>query len=151
MKKRGAHQLVRQDRPNVANQHHDGDDDASDKVKLRGPTLANARDSALRKLGPNQDRKAELTAVVNVPCNFPGLYKICRLHCSTNLLDTEMSPPPKNAIGFLGCLPHPPLTVRATLADKSNSMNGEDDSAPVTMRATLADEYNAWNEKGDMV
>jgi hypothetical protein len=61
-----------------------------------------------------------------------------------------MSPPPKNAIGFLGCLPNPPLIVRATLADKSNGMNGEDDNAPVTMKA-LADKYNAWNEKGDMV
>jgi hypothetical protein len=61
-----------------------------------------------------------------------------------------MSPPPKNAIAFLGCLPNPPLTVRVSLPDKSNGMNGEDDNAPVTMRV-LADEYNAWNEKGDMV
>ncbi len=48
MKKRGAHQLVRRDRSNVANQHLDNDNDASDdKVKSRGAALG---DSALRKL-----------------------------------------------------------------------------------------------------
>ncbi len=86
-----------------------------------------------------QDRKAELTAVVDMLCDFRGLNKICRLHCSTNLLDTEMSPPPKNAIGFLGCLPNPPLTVRPA-AEASNGLNGESINAPVTVRATLADD-----------
>jgi hypothetical protein len=51
MKKRGAHQLVRRNRSNVANQHVD---DASDKVKSTGAALSNAGDSALRKLGPNK-------------------------------------------------------------------------------------------------
>jgi hypothetical protein len=54
MKKRGAHQQVRRDRSNVANQQHvDKDDDASDKVKSRRAALSNAGDSALRKLGLN--------------------------------------------------------------------------------------------------
>jgi hypothetical protein len=55
MKKRGAHQQVRRDRSNVANQQHvDKDDDASDKVKSRGAALSNAGDSALLKLGSDK-------------------------------------------------------------------------------------------------
>ncbi len=54
-----------------------------------------------------QDRRSATKAVIEMLCNFPGLNKICRLHCSTELLDTEMRIP-KNAIGYFGCLANPP-------------------------------------------
>lgn len=73
-------------------------------------------DSLLRKLNilvnaalqkfPDE-RLAQIRAVVNVLCNFPELDKLCRLHCSTEMLQGNLTIP-GNTIGFSGCEPNPP-------------------------------------------
>lgn len=40
-------------------------------------------------------------------CEFPNLNKLCRLHCSTEMLKGQISVP-ENMIGFDGCTPNPP-------------------------------------------
>jgi hypothetical protein len=52
---------------------------------------------------PNQ-RNA---AVVEMLCNFPGLNKLCRFHCTTEILKSKMRPP-LDTVGFVDCLPNPP-------------------------------------------
>jgi hypothetical protein len=49
----------------------------------------------------------QLAAVIDVLCEFPGLNKLCRFHCSTRLLEGKMKSP-FNTVGFTDCLPNPP-------------------------------------------
>jgi hypothetical protein len=53
------------------------------------------------------DRLAQMRAVIDVLCSFPGLDKLCRLHCSTEMLHGNLQIP-ANTIGFTGCEPNTP-------------------------------------------
>jgi hypothetical protein len=53
------------------------------------------------------DLLAKTNAVVEVLCNFPGLVKLCRLHCSTELLQGKLTIP-ANTVGFTQCEPNVP-------------------------------------------
>jgi hypothetical protein len=53
------------------------------------------------------DRLAQMRAVIDVLCSFPGLDKLCRLHCSTEVLHGNLQIP-ANTIGFTACEPNTP-------------------------------------------
>lgn len=56
---------------------------------------------------PAKERVLQTKAMVDMMCNFPGLNKLCRLHCSTEMLGGKVCIPP-NTIGFSECLANPP-------------------------------------------
>ena len=53
------------------------------------------------------ERLAQIKAVINVLCTFPELDKLCRLHCSTEMRQGNLTIP-GNTIGFSGCEPNTP-------------------------------------------
>jgi hypothetical protein len=59
----------------------------------------------------------QLTKIVDMLCNFPNLNKLCRFHCTTQLLDDKMKPL-LNTVGFTGCLPNPPRSKGERGPDK---------------------------------
>jgi hypothetical protein len=58
-------------------------------------------------MGDKELSRTVLRAIVDMLCEFKGLNRICRLHCSTRLLDSKMRIP-VNTIGFTECLPNSP-------------------------------------------
>lgn len=64
--------------------------------------------------------------MIYMMCNFPGLYKICRFHCST---EPKRGPLriPRNTVGFVDCRPNPPTDELLTGSDKAAVI--KDDSA----------------------
>eukprot|EP00540_Astrosyne_radiata_P000366 CAMPEP_0116838908 /NCGR_PEP_ID=MMETSP0418-20121206/9475_1 /TAXON_ID=1158023 /ORGANISM="Astrosyne radiata, Strain 13vi08-1A" /LENGTH=932 /DNA_ID=CAMNT_0004468965 /DNA_START=205 /DNA_END=3004 /DNA_ORIENTATION=+ len=67
----------------------------------------NERIKAVLDGHPADDPLGQTRAVVDVLCGFPGLIRLCRLHCSTEMLTGHLRIPP-NTIGFSDCLPNPP-------------------------------------------
>ena len=83
---------------------------------VRNVALNSPEDKLLQKLNLrisavseefHDDRLAQTRAVIDVLCSFPGLNKLCRLHCSTKILGGNLQIP-ENTIGFTGCEPNPP-------------------------------------------
>jgi len=58
---------------------------------------------------PAREHIMRTKAVVDMMCKFPGLDRLCRLHCSTEMLEGNIRIPP-NTIGFSECLPNMPDT-----------------------------------------
>lgn len=58
-------------------------------------------------MGNKELSSSVLRAIVNMLCEFKGLDRICRVHCSTRLLDGKMRMP-ANTVGFTECLPNSP-------------------------------------------
>uniref|UniRef100_A0A7S2XKY4 Uncharacterized protein n=1 Tax=Attheya septentrionalis TaxID=420275 RepID=A0A7S2XKY4_9STRA len=56
---------------------------------------------------PDKERIMRTKAIIDMMCNFPGLNKLCRLHCSTEMLEAHAFIPP-NTIGFSECYPNMP-------------------------------------------
>ena len=69
----------------------------------------NAQIEAVNQRYPAHERVLRTKAVVELMCNFPNLNKLCRLHCSTEMLKGHIQIP-ENTIGFDGCLPNVPDT-----------------------------------------
>ena len=63
-------------------------------------------------------------ATVEMMSNFPGLNKLCRLHCSTRMMKGGILIP-SNSVGFDGCLPNEP--DRRCL--ESDAIEEEEDAA----------------------
>jgi hypothetical protein len=53
-------------------------------------------------LESNPEESSAIPATIDMLCSFGGLRRICRLFCSTELLQTNMTIP-RNTIGFTGC------------------------------------------------
>lgn len=64
---------------------------------------------------------AGVKAVVSLLCEFPGLNKLCRMHCSTELLDAGMRVP-RNSIGFFRCFANPPNPKSDQLVSESKAV-----------------------------
>ena len=56
---------------------------------------------------PVHERVLRTKATVEMMANFPGLNKLCRLHCSTRMVKGGILVP-DNSVGFDGCLPNEP-------------------------------------------
>lgn len=56
---------------------------------------------------PVHERVLRTKATVDMMANFPGLNKLCRLHCSTRMIKGGILVP-DNSVGFDGCLPNDP-------------------------------------------
>ena len=52
-------------------------------------------------------QRGRLSALVDMLCNFTDLNKLCRLFCSTQVLDGKTKNQ-RNAVGFSGCFANPP-------------------------------------------
>ena len=63
---------------------------------------------------------ARTEAVIDALCSFPGLDKLCRFHCSTELLHGKLTIP-VNTIGFTECEPNVPDS-RCTEDDSSQNV-----------------------------
>jgi fructose-1,6-bisphosphatase len=55
---------------------------------------------------PN-NRLDRMKATVEMMTNFPGLNRLCRLHCSTKMINGGILIP-NNSVGYHGCLPNEP-------------------------------------------
>lgn len=62
----------------------------------------NDKISAIVAKYPSHERLLRNKAMVDMMCNFPGLNRLCRLHCSTEMLGGNLSIP-RNTIGFSNC------------------------------------------------
>jgi len=69
------------------------------------------------------DLVGQSRAVLDVLCNTPGLIRICRLHCSTEMLTGNMRIP-VNTVGFSECVPNP-LDARCVEADDEEDSDDE--------------------------
>ena len=56
---------------------------------------------------PVHERVLRTKATVEMMASFPGLNKLCRLHCSTRMIKGGILVP-DNSVGFDGCLPNAP-------------------------------------------
>lgn len=61
----------------------------------------------INKRYPVHERVLRTKATVEMMANFPGLNKLCRLHCSTRMVKGGILIP-DNSVGFDGCLPNDP-------------------------------------------
>jgi hypothetical protein len=77
---------------------------------VRNFAPGSSEDSLMNKLNEKIDATLEsspeesqvIPAIVDMLCSFGGLNRICRLFCSTELVQTKMTIP-RNTIGFTGC------------------------------------------------
>ena len=68
----------------------------------------NDKIAAITTMFPPHERVLRGKATLDMMCSFRGLSRLCRLHCSTEMLEGPQICVPPNAIGFTECLPNPP-------------------------------------------
>lgn len=69
-------------------------------------------------LQSQKEQAKRASMVIDMLCNFPGLNKLCRFHCTTRLLDNKLKPP-HNTVGFTGCFRNPPRSKGQRGPDKN--------------------------------
>ena len=55
----------------------------------------------------DEDHEEVTKRMINMMCNFKGLDKLCRFHCSTEPIGGPLRIP-RNTVGFVDCRPNPP-------------------------------------------
>jgi len=104
-----------------------------------------------------EDNLAKTKAVIDILCNFPGLNKLCRFHCSTEFISGRLSIP-QNTIGFSECLPNSP--DERCLQDESPSKDFDEkkkkkkeeagpDKKTIKLRDALESEKEDWDDEAD--
>jgi hypothetical protein len=64
--------------------------------------------------------------LIKMLCKFPGLNRLCRLHCSTEPLDMDMIIP-RNKVGFYDCFANPPMDESDNKDDQEYDDESNDD------------------------
>ena len=77
----------------------------SEEQRLMEQLVQNIAD--INKRYPVHEQVLRTKATVEMMSNFPGLNKLCRLHCSTRMIKGGILIP-NNSVGFDGCLPNEP-------------------------------------------
>mmetsp|Transcript_33797 Transcript_33797/g.73241 ORF Transcript_33797/g.73241 Transcript_33797/m.73241 type:complete len:1510 (+) Transcript_33797:223-4752(+) len=88
--------------------------------------LLNSKIVEINSKYPAHERLLRTKSYVQMMCDFPNLNKLCRLHCSTEMVDGQISTP-HNMIGFDGCYPNAP--DRRCFEDDRVDDNVEDEEA----------------------
>lgn len=86
-------------------------------------TLYTRIERALNEIHP-EDLHEQSRAVLDVLCSTPGLVRICRFHCSTEMLTGNLKIP-VNTVGFSECVPNP-LDARCLEYDDESDDEEED-------------------------
>ena len=94
----------------------------SEEQRLMDQLVQNIAD--INKRYPVHEQVLRTKATVEMMSNFPGLNKLCRLHCSTKMIKGGILIP-SNSVGFDGCLPNEP--DRRCL--ESDAIEEEEDAA----------------------
>lgn len=79
----------------------------SDSEEQRLMDLLKEKIAEIADRYPVHERVLRTKATVDMMANFPGLNKLCRLHCSTRMIKGGILVP-DNSVGFDGCLPNEP-------------------------------------------
>jgi len=94
----------------------------SEEQRLMDQLVQNIAD--INKRYTVHEQVLRTNATVEMMSNFPGLNKLCRLHCSTKMIKGGILVP-SNSVGFDGCLPNEP--DRRCL--ESDAIEEEEDAA----------------------
>lgn len=90
-------------------------------------------------------KREALDAIVDMLCNFKGLSKLCRLFCSTEMLDGKMKNS-KNAVGFSDCFANPPGESCAAIGSKNG---GSDMQSSVPQVRNSRDDVEEGDDDSD--
>ena len=69
--------------------------------------LLNNKIAEINSKYPAHERLLRTKSYVQMMCDFPNLNKLCRLHCSTEMVNGQIATP-HNMIGFDGCYANVP-------------------------------------------